>query len=431
MATIQSVEALEILDSRGNPTLQVTVKLDDGAIGKAAVPAGASTGENEAVELRDQDKKRFFGKGVSKAAGYVRTPLGELLKGRDAYDQLRIDQAIIKADGTANKSLLGANTLLGVSLATARAAAASLRLPLYTYLGGAGASLLPCPMFNIINGGAHADNMLDFQEFMIRPIGAPTFSEAIRWGVEIVQTLKKMLQEKNQITSVGDEGGFAPRLASNEEVLDFIVQAIEKAGYRPSEQVSIALDPAASEFYDTSSRKYVEKKKKTAKEEALERTSDEMIAYFEALCGRYPITSIEDPLAQNDWAGWQQMTARLGNKIQIVGDDLLVTNTKFLRKGIEEKAANAILIKLNQIGTLSETLQCIALAKRHGFATIISHRSGETEDTFIADLAVGLGCGQIKTGSLARSDRTAKYNRLLEIEQELGPVGIFANSSFF
>jgi enolase len=422
MVNIRSIHALEILDSRGNPTLEVTVTAEDGAIGKAAVPSGASTGEHEAIELRDADPNRYFGKGVLKAVANVNEPLAKLLIGKDLFDLSTIDQCMLQADGTPNKARYGANAILGISLAAAKAAAASKKQPLYLALGGPSAVLLPIPMMNILNGGAHADNLLDFQEFMIRPIGAPTFREALRWGVHVFHTLKKLLESGGYTTSVGDEGGFAPRLSSNEEALDLILHAIKKAGFKPGADITIALDLAASEFYDSSTKTYLEKKKKEAKEPFIARNLNEQIAYLKQLCSHYPIDSIEDGFDQNDWDGWKQFTAHMqSEKLQIVGDDLFVTNTKFLQKGIEEKAANAILIKVNQIGTLTETLQTIALAKKNGYATIISHRSGETEDTTIADLCVATSSGQIKTGSLSRSERVAKYNRLLEIEDELGP----------
>ena len=415
---IQSVHAIEILDSRGNPTLEVTLRATDGSIGKAAVPSGASTGEHEAVELRDGDPKRYFGKGVLKAVNNVNGQIQKLLAGKDLFDQQAIDALMLNADSTPNKSHFGANAILGVSLAAVKAAAASKKMPLYLYLGGPQATLLPTPMMNILNGGAHADNLLDFQEFMVRPVGAPSFREAVRWGAEIFHTLKKLLKSAGYSAAVGDEGGFAPRLESNEAALDLIIAAIEKAGFKPGADITIALDPAASEFYNANT--YFEKKRKEAKESFATRTSNEQIAYLEKLCSKYPIDSIEDGLDQNDWLGWKAFTAQMGSKIQIVGDDLFVTNSKFLQKGIDEKAANAILIKVNQIGTLTETLQTIALAKKNGYANIISHRSGETEDTTIADLCVATSAGQIKTGSLSRSDRVAKYNRLLEIEEELG-----------
>lgn len=407
MSKIQSVQGLEILDSRGNPTLEVKVTTTDGYVGKAAVPSGASTGEHEALELRDGDKKRYSGKGVRNAIAHVNGPLAQLVSGKEVFEQAALDQAMIDADGTENKSKFGANALLGVSLAIAKAAAAVSKKPLYRYIGGLDATILPCPMMNILNGGVHADNGLDFQEFMIRPIGAPSFHEAIRYGAEIFHTLKSLLKEKGYATSVGDEGGFAPHMTSHEEALDFILKAIEKAGYKPSQDISIALDCAASEFYDNKTKKY------------RTRSSQEQIDYLVKLTKNYPIDSIEDPLDQNDWEGWKTLTVRLKN-IQIVGDDIFVTNPKFLNRGIKEGVANAILIKLNQIGTLTETLSTIEIAKKFGYKTIISHRSGETEDTTIADLSVATSSGQIKTGSLSRSDRIAKYNRLLEIEAELG-----------
>jgi enolase len=419
MAKIKTIHALEILDSRGNPTLEVLLQADNGVIRKAAVPSGASTGEHEAVELRDDDPKRFFGKGVLKAVANVNGPLSRLLIGKDLFDQSALDQLMIEADGTLNKAHFGANAILGISLAAAKVAAASKGMPLYLYLGGKEATLLPCPMMNVLNGGVHADNMLDFQEFMIRPIGAPNFREALRWGCEIFHALKKLLKARGFSTAVGDEGGFAPLLESNESVLDIIVEAIKKAGYQPGHNVSIALDAAASEFYDPATQTYLEKKKKEAKKPFSSRNSIEQIAYLEGLCSRYPIDSIEDGLDQNDWKGWQILTSKMKSKLQLVGDDIFVTNPKFLQKGIDEKVANAILIKVNQIGTLTETLQTISLAKKNGYATVISHRSGETEDTTIADLSVSTSAGQIKTGSLSRSERIAKYNRLLEIEDEL------------
>ncbi len=405
MPNIQSIHAIEILDSRGNPTIKVCVTTDDGFTGKASVPSGASTGEHEALELRDNDKKRYFGKGVTQAVANVQGPIATLLKGECVLNQAHLDQMLIEADGTPNKGKFGANAILGTSLAIARAAALSKKLPLYRYLGGCDAHILPIPMMNIINGGAHADNNLAFQEFMIRPIGAPSFAEALRWGVETFQTLKKLLQEKGLGTSVGDEGGFAPNLSSNEEALDLIILAIEKAGFKPKKEITIALDLAASEFYK--SHKYID------------RSTKEHIDYLASLCSQYPIDSIEDGLDQNDWQGWKLFTEKMNDKIQIVGDDIFVTNPLFLKKAIQEKVGNAILIKLNQIGTLTETLNTIQLAKDNGYKTIISHRSGETEDTFIADLAVATNAGQIKTGSLCRSDRVTKYNRLLEIEHEL------------
>lgn len=420
MAYINTVKALPILDSRGNPTLEVTVTTSENLSASASVPSGASTGTHEAVELRDGDPARYLGKGVQLAVSHVNGPIAQLLVGEHVCDQMRLDQLMLEADGTENKSRFGANAILGASLAIARVGALTTKLPLYRYLGGCHAHVLPVPMMNILNGGAHADNSLDFQEFMIRPVGAPTFSEGLRWGTEIFHTLKKLLKEKGHITSVGDEGGFAPNLASNEEALDLIILAIEKAGYKPGKEVTLALDCAASEFYDKMTQLYNEKKKMKKGESYKKRSSDEQIAYLEGLVKAYPIDSIEDGLNEEDWSGWKKLTERLGNKIQIVGDDIFVTNPKFLQRGIQESSANAILIKVNQIGTLTETLETIRMARAAGYAAVISHRSGETEDTFIADIAVGTNSGQIKTGSLSRSDRIAKYNRLLNIEAELG-----------
>jgi enolase len=413
MSQIDRIHAREILDSRGNPTVEAEVKLSDGTIGRAAVPSGASTGEHEAVELRDDDPKRYGGKGVLKAVGNVNNAIARALKGLDARDQGEIDRILIELDGTPNKSNLGANALLAVSLATARAAANHQRLPLYRYLGGPDARTLPVPMMNIVNGGAHADNNVDFQEFMIVPVGAAKFSEALRTGAEIFHRLKSVLKLKGYATSVGDEGGFAPNLKSNEEAIETILEAIEQAGYRAGSEVLLALDPAASEFYDGES--YLFKKSDGRK-----LSSDQMSSFWQEWARKYPIISIEDGMAENDWAGWKAMTDAMGSRVQLVGDDLFVTNTKFLRRGIELGVANSILIKVNQIGTLTETLECIALAKSNGRTAVISHRSGETEDSFIADLAVATNAGQIKTGSLSRSDRIAKYNQLLRIEEELG-----------
>jgi len=425
---IADIHALEILDSRGNPTLQVTVTTEGGSLGCAAIPSGASTGEHEAVELRDNDKKRNFGKGVQKAATNVNQTLKELLIGQCVLEQSFIDQKMIEADGTSNKAKLGANAILGVSLAAAKAAANFLHLPLYRYIGGTNPFLLPCPMMNIINGGAHADNGLDFQEFMIRPIGAPNFKEAVRWGSEVFHTLKALLKEEKHVTSVGDEGGFAPRLTSNGVALDLLCKAIEKAGYKPGKEIDLAIDCAASEFYDKGSKKYIEKKKKLAGESFTERTAEEMADYFAGLLTTYPLKTIEDGLDENDWEGWKLLTAKLKERVQIVGDDLFVTNPNFLKRGIQEGVANAILIKLNQIGTLTETLQTIQMAQKAGYSTVISHRSGETEDTTLADLSVATNSGQIKTGSLSRTDRVAKYNRLIAIEDELGKVAAYNNS---
>jgi enolase len=419
MSEILAVRAREILDSRGNPTVEVDVQLASGAIGTAAVPSGASTGEHEAVELRDGDKERYLGKGVKKAVEHVDGTIAEELVGLEAEAQAEIDAALIALDGTENKSRLGANAMLGVSLAVARAAAEEAGLPLYRYLGGVGATRLPVPLMNVLNGGAHADNNVDFQEFMIAPVGAPSFKKALRWCAEVYHTLKGILKKKGLATGVGDEGGFAPSLGSNEEALELILEAIEKAGYKPGKEIALALDPAVSELW--SDGKYVFKKS-----DKQARSSDEMIALWHSWCDKYPIVSIEDGLAENDWAGWKALTTKLGQRVQLVGDDLFVTNVKFLERGISEKAGNAILIKLNQIGTLSETMLSIQRAMQAGFHAIVSHRSGETEDTFIADLAVASGCGQIKTGAPARSERVAKYNRLLRIEEQLNTTARYS-----
>jgi enolase len=413
MSLIEQVWAREILDSRGNPTIEAEVILEDGTQGRAAVPSGASTGENEAVELRDGDKRRYLGKGVLNAVQNVNEKITYELEGLDALDQTLIDQKMIEMDGTENKSNLGANAILSVSLATARAAAAHLEIPLYRYIGGANAKTLPVPMMNILNGGAHADNNVDFQEFMVMPVGAKSFSEALRTGAEIFHNLKSVLKSRGYSTSVGDEGGFAPNLKSNEEAVETILEAVEKSGYKAGDNVMLALDPAASEFFIDG--KYVFKKS-----DKRELSSDEMAAYWADWCGKYPIISIEDGMAENDWDGWKNITQRVGKTVQLVGDDLFVTNVKFLQKGIDEGAANSILIKVNQIGTLTETLDAIELARTNNMTAIISHRSGETEDSFIADLAVATNAGQIKTGSLCRSDRIAKYNQLLRIEEDLG-----------
>ncbi|MCY7377689.1 MAG: phosphopyruvate hydratase [Pyrinomonadaceae bacterium] len=412
MSLIEQVHAREILDSRGNPTVEAEVILEDGTQGRAAVPSGASTGENEAVELRDDDQARYLGKGVLKAVANVNEKIAYELEGLDALDQTLIDETLIKLDGTENKSNLGANALLAVSMANARAAAAFQEMSLYRYIGGANAKTLPTPMMNIINGGAHADNNVDFQEFMVMPVGAESFSEALRAGAEIFHNLKSVLKSKGYATSVGDEGGFAPNLKSNEEAIETILEAIEKAGYKAGEDVLIALDPAASEFYDGANYVFKKSDKRVL-------SSDEMIAYWTDWTEKYPIISIEDGLAESDWDGWTKITRNIGKRIQLVGDDLFVTNTKFLQKGIDLGAANSILIKVNQIGTLTETLDAIELAKTNNMTAVISHRSGETEDSFIADLAVATNAGQIKTGSLSRSDRIAKYNQLLRIEEDL------------
>ncbi|HZS16531.1 MAG TPA: phosphopyruvate hydratase [Candidatus Udaeobacter sp.] len=418
--TIDRVHAREILDSRGNPTVEVDVRLQSGKCGRAAVPSGASTGEHEAWELRDGDKSRFGGKGVRKAVANVNEKIGPALKGWNALEQAKIDQKLIELDGSANKKNLGANALLGVSLAVAHAAAAAKDMPLFRYLGGPDARVLPVPMMNILNGGAHSDAPIDFQEFMIMPRGAPNFSEALRYGVEVFHALKAVLKERGLSTAVGDEGGFAPRLSSAADALESISVAIEKAGYLPGKQIFLALDAAASEFYDSKNNVYVFKKSDGSK-----KTADELIEYYAELCERFPIVSIEDGCAENDWDGWRKLTAKLGKKIQLVGDDLFVTNVEFLRKGIAEHVANSILIKVNQIGTLTETLATIDLAKQHDYTTVISHRSGETEDATIADIAVATNAGQIKTGSLSRSDRIAKYNQLLRIEEELGDKAVY------
>ncbi len=417
---ITDVNAREILDSRGNPTVEVEVYLESGHIGIAQVPSGASTGEHEAVELRDGDTKRFFGKGVLKAVENVNTTISEGVIGLDVYDQTLIDNTMITLDGTENKGNLGANAILGVSLAAAKAAALSLELPLFRYIGGVNGKILPVPMMNFINGGKHADNNVDLQEFMVMPVGASSFKEAFRWAAEVFQTLKGILKEKGMSTGVGDEGGFAPSLKSNEDAISIIVQAVEKAGYNPGEDIYIALDPAASEFYSKEKHKYI------LKSENKELGSSEMISYYEDLIKKYPIISIEDGLAEDDWDGWKEMTERLGHRIQIMGDDLFVTNIKRLRKGIELGIANSILIKLNQIGTLSETLDTIKMAREAGYTCVVSHRSGETEDTTISDLVVGLNLGQIKSGSASRTERIAKYNQLLRIEEYLNDTGRFA-----
>jgi enolase len=420
MTEIAQIHAREILDSRGNPTVEADVVLSGGAIGRAAVPSGASTGEHEAVELRDGDKSHYLGKGVLQAVENVESILAPELTGMDASNQRLIDATMISLDGSENKSRLGANAILAVSMACARASAAALKLPLYRYLGGVNACILPTPMMNIINGGAHADNNVDFQEFMVMPVGAERFSDALRWGAEIFHSLKSVLKKKGYNTAVGDEGGFAPSLKSNVEAIDVILEAIAQAGFKAGEDVALALDPAASEFFDKASGNYVFKKS-----DKTEKTSEQMADYWADWVRQYPIISIEDGLAEDDWNGWQRMTEKLGGQIQLVGDDLFVTNTERLQRGIEQGVANSILIKVNQIGTISETLEAIELARRYGYTSIISHRSGETEDTFIADLAVATGAGQIKTGSASRTDRIAKYNQLLRIEEELGQAAEF------
>lgn len=413
MSRIEKVLAREILDSRGNPTVEAEVELDTGSHGRAAVPSGASTGENEAIELRDGDKSRYLGKGVKKAVDNVNNKIAQALYDHDVFDQAGIDQVMLDLDGTNNKANLGANALLAVSLAAARAAASELAIPLYRYLGGPGARTLPVPMMNILNGGAHADNNVDFQEFMVLPVGASSFSEALRWGTEVFHALKSSLKKRGYVTSVGDEGGFAPSLKSNLEAVEVILEAINAAGLKAGEQMALGLDVASSEFYNDG--KYVFKKSDKS-----ERSASEMVEFYADWVRQYPIISIEDGMAEGDWDGWSLLTKELGKKIQLVGDDLFVTNTEYLRRGILSSVANSILVKVNQIGTLTETLDTVELAKVNNYTTIISHRSGETEDTFIADLAVALNTGQIKTGSASRTDRVAKYNQLLRIEEELG-----------
>ncbi len=430
MTTIVDIRAREIIDSRGNPTVEVDVELESGVIGRAAVPSGASTGENEALELRDGalkpkqadgiDRKRYLGKGVLKAVKNVDEQIAPELIGRDAADQVDIDQRMLDLDGTANKKNLGANAILGVSLATAKAAALALELPLFRYIGGTNAKVLPVPMMNIMNGGAHSDAPIDIQEYMIMPKGAASFSEALRMGAECFHSLKKVLKASGLSTAVGDEGGFAPALPSNEAALDAIAKAVKEAGYKLGKDVFIALDVASSEFYDKKAKKYV-----FAKSDGSKRSSAQMVDFLADLCAKYPIVSIEDGCDENDWDGWKLLTDKIGGSVQLVGDDLFVTNTKFLAKGIELGVANSILVKVNQIGSLTETLDAVELAKEHGYTSVLSHRSGETEDTTIADIAVATNCGQIKTGSMSRSDRIAKYNQLLRIEEMLGSRAIY------
>ena len=426
MSMIEFIEAREILDSRGNPTVEVDVFLEDGSMGRAAVPSGASTGEHEAVELRDGDKKRYMGKGVLKAVDNVNDVIAAEIIGMDALDQVDIDRTMIELDGTENKAKLGANAMLGVSMAAARAAADFLQIPLFKYLGNYHSNLLPVPMANIINGGSHADNSVDFQEFMVMPVGAGSVREGIRMIAETFHNLKSLLKGKGYSTAVGDEGGFAPNLKSNEEACEVIIEAIEKAGYKPGEDMMIALDPAVSELYDKSKGKYV-----LSHSTGDELTSDEMTTLWEGWVKKYPIISIEDGMDENDWDGWKTMTERLGNKVQLVGDDLFVTNTKRLSKGIDMGVANSILIKVNQIGTLTETCEAVEMAKKAGYTAIVSHRSGETEDSFIADLVVALETGQIKTGSMSRSDRLAKYNQLMRIEDLLEGVAEYPGKKAF
>ena len=418
MSTITEIRAREVLDSRGNPTVEAEVGLENGSKGRAIVPSGASTGEHEAVELRDGQKDRYQGKGVLKAVGNVNGEIADALIGWEAADQRGIDKKMIDLDGTKNKGRLGANAILAVSMAAARAASASFGLPLYHYLGGAAANTLPVPMMNILNGGAHADSNVDFQEFMVMPVGAESFSEALRWGVEVFHTLKGVLKKRGYNTAVGDEGGFAPSVKSNVEAIEVVLEAIQQAGYKPGYEVAIAIDPAASEFFQGG--KYVFKKS----DQSI-KTSEEMVLYWAKWARDYPIVSLEDGLAEDDWEGWRSLTEQLGNKIQLVGDDIFVTNTERLQQGIDQGVGNSILIKVNQIGTVSETLDAIDLARRNGYTSVISHRSGESEDTFIADLAVATGAGQIKTGSASRTDRIAKYNQLLRIEEQLGDSARF------
>jgi enolase len=420
LTIITDIRARQILDSRGNPTIEVDVELAGGAVGRAAVPSGASTGEHEAWELRDGVKDRYLGKGVLKAVGNVNKLITPEIQGLDALDQLTVDKTMIALDGTPNKAKLGANAILGVSLATAHAAAAALGVPLFKYLGGPNAKVLPVPMMNILNGGAHSDAPIDFQEFMIMPKGAPSFSEALRYGTEVFHALKGVLKGRGLSTAIGDEGGFAPKLESAYDALDVIAEAVKKAGYKLGKDIFIALDAASSEFYDAKSKKYVFKKSTGEK-----LTAAELVEYYKKLCAKYPIISIEDGCAENDWAGWKLLTDAIGDQVQIVGDDLFVTNVAFLRKGIESGTANSILVKVNQIGSLTETLDAIELAKENKYTAVISHRSGESEDTTIADIAVATNAGQIKTGSLCRTDRVAKYNQLLRIEEELGDNAIF------
>ena len=423
---IINVTGREILDSRGNPTVEADVYLADGSFGRAAVPSGASTGEHEAIELRDNDKSRYLGKGTRKAVENIVKKIAPALKGLDAADQTGLDQKLRSLDGTPNKGKLGANAILAVSMAAARASANAEKTPLYRYLGGVHARVLPVPMMNVINGGAHADNSVDVQEFMIVPVGAAKFSEALRMGVETFHTLKSVLKKRGYSTAVGDEGGFAPNLKSNEEALEVLIEAISKAGYKPGEQIAIALDPAASEFYDKDKKKYVFKKS-----DGSERTADQMVEFWSNWVRQYPIVSLEDGMAEDDWEGWRQLTNALGRKIQLVGDDLFVTNSQRLEQGIERGIANSILVKVNQIGTVTETLEAMRLAASANYTAVVSHRSGETEDTFIADLAVATNAGQIKTGSASRTDRIAKYNQLLRIEEQLGEGAIYLGKKAF
>ena len=420
MSYIVEVKARQILDSRGNPTVEVDVLTDEGAMGRAAVPSGASTGIHEAVELKDNDKKKYLGRGVLKAVKNVNTLIADSIVGFDITAQAAIDQTMIELDGTPNKAKLGANAILAVSMAAARAAAEEASLPLYRYIGGTNARTLPMPMMNILNGGAHADNKIDFQEFMIMPVGAPSFSEGLRWGVEIFHQLKSTLKKKGYSTNVGDEGGFAPNIQSNEEAIETVLEAITAAGYKAGTQIAIAMDAANSELWNAKKKKYV-----FHKSSGKEMSSDQLVKYWESWVKKYPIVSIEDGMAEDDWAGWKNLTDTIGSKCQLVGDDLFVTNVNRLQTGIDKKIANGLLVKVNQIGTLTETINAVSLAQHNGYNTIMSHRSGETEDTIIADLAVALNCGQIKTGSASRTDRMAKYNQLIRIEEQLGETGVF------
>jgi enolase len=420
MSYIVEVKARQILDSRGNPTVEVDVLTDEGAMGRAAVPSGASTGIHEAVELKDNDKKKYLGRGVLKAVKNVNTLIADNIIGFDVTSQAAIDQVMIDLDGTPNKAKLGANAILAVSMAAARAAAEEANLPLYRYIGGTNARTLPMPMMNILNGGAHADNKIDFQEFMIMPVGAPSFSEGLRWGVEIFHQLKSTLKKKGYSTNVGDEGGFAPNIQSNEEAIETVLEAITAAGYKAGTQIAIAMDAANSELWNAKKKKYV-----FHKSSGKEMSSDQLVKYWESWVKKYPIVSIEDGMAEDDWAGWKNLTETIGSKCQLVGDDLFVTNVTRLQTGIDKKIANGLLVKVNQIGTLTETINAVSLAQHNGYNTIMSHRSGETEDTTIADLAVALNCGQIKTGSASRTDRMAKYNQLIRIEEQLGETGVF------
>jgi enolase len=424
MSYIVKVTGRQILDSRGNPTIEVDVVTANGVVGRAAVPSGASTGVHEAVELRDGDKSKYLGKGVLKAVNNVNTLINEALHGMDIFDQKAIDTVMLRLDGTENKSHLGANAILGTSLAVAKAAAQESGLSLYRYIGGVGAVTMPVPMMNILNGGSHADNLIDIQEFMVMPFGASSFSEGLRWGTEVFHELKGVLKDRGMSTNVGDEGGFAPNLGSNEEAIQVVIEAVEKAGFTPGEDMYIALDAASSEFYNAETGKYV------FHSTGDQMSSSEMVGFWADWCKKYPIVSIEDGLAEDDWAGWKQVTEQLGSKVQLVGDDLFVTNTKRLSRGIEEGIANSILVKVNQIGSLTETIEAVQMATRNGFTSVMSHRSGETEDSTIADLAVAMNCGQIKTGSASRSDRMAKYNQLLRIEEELGDAAVYPGKKF-